>query len=284
MRSSVVGFPLLLCLGSSLAAQVQIAAPYNAVYSLQNLGAVPGLPGPSFGGLTIQALDTDYLLIGGAANNSAGALYRVQLVRNGTNHIVGFSGSATRYADAAFNDGSVSYGPDNVLFLTRYPQNSIGQTRYGSTLTDRIISLAPTVGSTPGGLAFVPPGYPNAGHMKIVSYSGGAFYDATVSPDGNGTYNINNITFANVSLGTGPEGIAYVPPGSPLFGNYETLLVCELGAGRVAAYTTDENATPILATKRDFITGLASAMGATFDPVTGDFLCSRFNTNQVFVV
>ena len=38
-------------------------------------------------------------------------------MRDASGHIVGFSGTATRFADAANNDGGVTYGPGGVLFL-----------------------------------------------------------------------------------------------------------------------------------------------------------------------
>jgi hypothetical protein len=32
-------------------------------------------------------------------------------------HVVAFNGAVTRFADAAYNDGGVTYGPNRVLFL-----------------------------------------------------------------------------------------------------------------------------------------------------------------------
>ena len=59
------------------------------------------------------------------------------MVRDGAGHIAGFSGPATRVADAAYNDGGFTYGPGGVLFLARWPQNELGQIRPGSAVTDR---------------------------------------------------------------------------------------------------------------------------------------------------
>ena len=47
----------------------------------------------NLGGLTLKAGTTDRLLIGGAANGSTGALYEVGVVRDGSGHISGFSGT-----------------------------------------------------------------------------------------------------------------------------------------------------------------------------------------------
>jgi hypothetical protein len=44
----------------------------------------------------------------------------------------------------------------------------------------------------------------------------------------------------------------------------------------VAVYALDANGDPVLASRRNFLTGLEGAEGATLDPVTGDFLFSTF--------
>ena len=117
-----------------------LAAPFDGSYTVQDLGQVAGVP-DSLGGIAFKAGTTDRLLIGGQANDAAGALYEIGLVRDATGHIVGFSGAATRFADAAYNDGGVTYGPGGVLFLARWPQNELGQTKPGSAVTDKVISL-----------------------------------------------------------------------------------------------------------------------------------------------
>lgn len=261
-----------------------VAPPFDDAYSAADIGTPPGVPA-NLGGLTLKAGTTDRLLIGGAANQTVGALYEVGVVRDGAGHITGFSGTATRFADAANNDGGVTYGPGGVLFLARYSNNEIGQTRPGSTITDKIIPLAPLgITGSPGSLLFVPPGQPGAGSLKIASYSGGQWYDAAVTPDGSGTYDIVNVQAIPGAVLSGPEGFIYVNAGSPQFSG-AGLLVSEYGAGRVSAFEVDGNGDPRVATRRDFITGLSGAEGAFLDPVTGDFLFSTFGgTNRVIVV
>jgi len=144
---------------------------YAGTYTFTDLGSVPGLP-PFYGGLTLKDGDPNTLLIGGNANAAPGALYSIGVVRDAGNHIIGFSGSASFFADAAFNDGGVVYGPGGVLFLARWPVNELGQTKPGSAITDRIIDLDPLgVVPSPGGLAFVPVGFPGAGQLKLVSWA-----------------------------------------------------------------------------------------------------------------
>ena len=215
-----------------------LAAPYGPLsYSISNLNSVPGVPGP-YGGLTLEQGDPNTLLIGGNANNGAGAIYSIGLTRDASGHISGFSGTATPFASAPFIDGGLAYGPGGVLFYTAYSDNAasnnrVGEIKPGSTSPDKVVDLTPLgVFSSVGTLAFVPAGQPGAGNFKIASFDGGQFYNATLSPDGSGTYNITSATQTTVP-GRGPEGISYVPTGSPLF-SQPSLLLSEYRGGTVA--------------------------------------------------
>jgi hypothetical protein len=258
--------------------------PFAASYSLSDLGPPPGVPA-RLGGLTVKAGTTDRLLIGGEADGSTGALYEIGVVRDGAGHITGFSGTATRYADAAYNDGGVAYGPGNVLFLARWPQNQLGQTKPGSRITDKITDLGPLgIASSLVSLAFVPPGQPGAGRLKLASYSGGEWYDAGLAPDGSGTYNLVNVApVAGSALPGGIVGFVYVGAGSRQFSG-PSILVSEYQADNVAAYAVDAGGNPIPSTRRTFITGLDGADGAYIDPVSGDFLFSTFGGGDRVVV
>jgi hypothetical protein len=258
--------------------------PFDRSYSVADLGPPPGVPS-RLGGLTLKAGTTDRLLIGGSANGVDGALYEIGVVRNATGHITGFSGTATRYADAAYNDGGIAYGPGNVLFLARWPVNQLGQTKPGSAITDKLIDVAPLgIASSLVSLGFVPPGQPGAGRLKLASYSGGQWYDAGVAPDGGGTYNLVNVTAVPGSTLTGGVvGFVYVAAGSRQFSG-PSMLVSEYSADGVAAYRVDGNGNPIPSSRRSFITGLDGADGAFIDPVTGDFLFSTFGGGDRVVV
>jgi hypothetical protein len=275
----------LLVPASASAQDVRVEPPFDSSYSVRDLGPPPGVP-PRLGGLTFKAGTTDRLLIGGLANEPGGALYEIGVVRDGSGHIVGFADTAARYADAANNDGGVAYGPGGVLFLARWPNNELGQIRPGSTITDKIVPLAPLgVTSSPGAILFTPPGRPGAGSFKLAGYGDGQWYDADVVPDGLGTYDVANLrAVPGAVLSGGPEGIVYVPAGSPQFGP-PSLLVSEYSAGNVAAYRVDGNGDPVIASRRTFIGGLSGAEGALLDPLTGDFLFSTFGgAGRVIVV
>ena len=262
----------LLTLFAIPAAAVPVVAPeFAGVYSIQSLGAVPGLP-PTYGGLTF--IDNDTLLIGGTANLAEGRLYTIDVTRDDDGHVTGFSGTATAFGDVGeWNDGGVVFGPGGVLFTTRWPTNELGQTRPGDTDETRIDDLTPFgVSSSPGGLTFVPAGLPGAGELKIVSWDTGDWYTLALAADGNGTFDVLSATFARVLPG-GPEGIAYVPPGSELFTN-PSVLISEWSDGNVVVYEVDADGDPIVASRRAFVIGLIGAEGALVDPVTGDFLFS----------
>jgi hypothetical protein len=283
---------LVLALASLACALVPAAAfgqvvepPFDSSYSVRNLGQPPGVPS-RLGGMTFMAGERNRLLIGGEANASTGALYSVPLGRGADGQITGFSGAATRFADAPNNDGGVAYAPDDVLFLAQWPNNDLGQTKPGSTVTDKVIDLdALGVASSVVGVGFVPPGFPGARSLKLNSYSGGQWYDAAVTPDGNGTWDITSVGEVPGSrLGGGADGFVYVPAGSRQF-SAPSMLVSEYSAGMVAAYEVDSDGNPLPATRRTFISGLTGAVGAAIDPATDEFLFSTFGgDNRVVAV
>jgi len=260
-----------------------VQPPYDSVYTLTDLGTVPGLP-VDYGGLTFQAGNPNVIIIGGDANAATGALYSIGVVRDAQNHVTGFSGSAALFSEGQYNDGGVVFGPGGVLFYTRYPNNELGQIKPGSTTNDRVDDLTSRgVSSSVGALNFVPAGFPGAGQLKIVSYSTDEWYTASYSPDGLGTYDIGTAVL-NTTIQGGPEGFIYVPPGSPIFPG-ASMLVTEYGADVVSVYSVDGNGNPVPASRGIFIAGLTGAEGAVIDPITGDFLFSTFGSvNHVIAV
>lgn len=269
-----------------------LGADFSADYTASSLGSVPGLPTP-YGGLIF--LDSSTLLIGGSANTDAGRLYTIGVTRDAGGHVTGFSGSATPFGTAIgeFNDGGVTFGPGGVLFTSRWPVNELGQTKPGSSDEDKVISLAAFgVADSHAAVNFVPVGFGGAGKIKLVSWEGGEFYSGTVAPDGSGTFDLIDLVQIDLDLSTlavdtlpgGPEGFVYIDGGNDGFGGVDSLLVSDFSAGRVSAYELDADGNPLLATRRDFLTGLTGAEGAAIDPVTGDFLFSTFGGSDEVVV
>ena len=281
---SAVLLVLLLC-SPARAGNLQLGADFAADYSVFDLGSVPGLP-PLYGGLTLLPNDPNTLLIGGAANTSAGRLYTIGVVRDADNHIVGFSGTASQFGDVGeYNDGGVVFGPGGVLFTAQWPVNQLGQTAPGSTDEDRVdnMALLGVGGSSIAAVNFVPAGFSGAGGMKIVSWSSGNWYDVDYAPDGSGTYDLLSATQIDLDPDTagiqglpgGPEGFVYIDPLNPAF-VVASMLVSDYSANRISAYELDDDGNPLTATRRDFLTGLTGAEGAFIDPLTGDFLFSTF--------
>jgi len=272
---------LLLVIGT--AASAQTVDPFYADdYTLLDLGSVPGVPLP-YGGLTFQVHDANLLLIGGSANQNNADIYEVRVSRDGNGSVSGFvCGSAQFFADANGNtggiDGGLTYGPGDVLFYTTFNDNMVGQIKPGSTAPDRLISLT-ALGVLPsvGAMMIVPPDFAGAGRLKLGSYNSWRWYDAVLTPAGDGTYDIT-VNPAHITGTTGPEGIVYVKAGNPGFAA-DSVLVSEYGANRVSSFEIDANGDPIAATRRTFITDLVGAEGAAIDPVTGDFLFSTFGAS-----
>jgi hypothetical protein len=172
------------------------------------------------------------------------------------------------------------------LFLARYPQNEIGETKLGSTKTDKIVNLTSVgVAQTPGGGTFVPAGFPGAGEYKIVSWPAGLLYNLALSPDGSGTYNVTSATL-KVTIPGGPEGFVYVPQGSPIFDTFSapSMLVSAWSNNTVDTYLIDADGNPVISTRQTFVAGLTGAEGAALDPLTGDFFFSTFGGGSEVVL
>jgi hypothetical protein len=280
-KLATVGAMLLAPAISTPANAIAIGSDFAANYSFTDLGTPGGVAAP-LGGLTF--LDNNTILIGGSANNSGGVIRAIDVIRDGNGHITGYAGPSSAFASAPEIDGGLAFGPGGVLFYTGYNENLLGQIKPGSVSPDKVISLNPLgVASSVGTLAFVPDGFAGAGKLKLASYNNGSWYDIELAPDGNGTYDVTNVTFT-VNPGGGPEGIVYVQDGNPNFA-VDSVLISEYSSGAVGAYSINANGDPILGTRRTFISGLSGAEGGVYDPFSGDFLFSTFGAaNTVIVV
>jgi hypothetical protein len=265
---------------------VVVAPEYAPFYTCFDLGPVPGLPMRKYGGLTLTR-DTcsDTLLIGGDANFPTGKIYAIKVARDASGHISKFEGQARLFTDAPFNDGGVAWGPNGILFVTRYPNNELQQTKAGSAAVDKTTSLM-TVGvaHSSGSLGFVPTNLPGGGGFKLVSWPGGQWHTLLLTPDAMGTFDIAPAK-STLTLPGGPEGFVYVAAGSPLFTKH-SMLVSEWSDNKIATYEIDAAGDPALPTRKDFITGLQGAEGAYRDPATGDFFFSTWGQtlDRVIVV
>lgn len=305
--ASLVVFGLEAVDAKSVQASI-FADPFSSSYSSQSLGPINLISGgnvpASYGGLTF--LDADTLLIGGNANELSAAIYAVDVIRNSsTNRITGYAGPATFFANApGINsldpnatsggiDGGLTIGPGGVVFYSTYGDNSIGQIKPGSTGPDKFIDLT-SLGITPstGGVAFVPDGFPGAGRLKITSYDDNHFYDAVVTPDGNGTFDISiegDVDLERADRSRGLEGIAYVDASYPGFAA-PSILLSEFNSQRVISFEVDALGNPITSTEQDFIVGFPRSggpEGLVVDPLTGDILLSVYGNeleSQVLLI
>lgn len=272
-----------LLIATSLAAAQTLQPPFDTAYSWHDLGPVAGVP-TSYGGIGFHPLYPNRLLIGGAANTPAGAVYWTQVQRDGQGHITGFIGNATLWSTAPGIDGGLVIGPGNMLFYTAFPGNQLGQIPFGQTAPSKVIDLTPLgVSPSVGALQIVPAGHVDAGKLKLASFNSGTWHTSATTPDSAGTYDVNSVT-QGPFIGGGPEGIAYPPAGSPFLSGFSAVLVTEYAGGSIAVYSL-HNGDPLPASRRTFLSGLSGAQGATIDPVTGDFLFVTFGpTDRVIAV
>ncbi|MGE0400609.1 MAG: hypothetical protein AB7T06_28120 [Kofleriaceae bacterium] len=271
---------------------VQLAAPFDTLYTVYDLGQVPGVPNP-LGGTVISALDPNTLLVAGASEAPDGAIYQIGVNRDACGHIIGFNGTATVHATTPYVDANLVYTSPDLLVYTEWPQYNITQLRTGSATFDRTtnfsaVGMDTTGDSGPGGLGLVPPNLAAANELRVVTWPGGRWFHVASAPDGN-LLSITGTTQTQ-TLPNEPGGFAYVPAGSPGFTN-QSLIVAEWRAGnpdadRVAVYEVDAQGDPMVSTRREFMSKFPRPWGAYFEPVTGDYLFLSWGTNadRVYIV
>jgi hypothetical protein len=247
-----------------------ILPPYSSSYTLVTIGRPAGVPNP-FGGIAF--LNWSTMLVGGGADGSYGAIYQVPVLRDLTTGHIKRLGTAALPASAPYLDGGIALGPGDVLFVPTYPSNTLLEYLPGSTIPDQTVDLTPLgVSGSVGAFQFVPAGLPGAGVFKILSYTAGQWYDATLTPNGSGTYDVSSVT-PTVNTGSNPEGMIYIPPGSSQF-SAPSVLVNDNNSGDVYVYPTDSDGNPVGAGSI-FLSGLQLVMGSAIDPITGDILFSN---------
>jgi hypothetical protein len=261
---------------------------FAASYSATSLGSVTGVPG-SYGGLLFRAGDPNTLFVGGNAAIQGGGVYAVPVVRGADGHITGF-GAATLYASARGIDGGLQYGPNGSLLYADQLDNSMGEIKPGSGGPDKQVLLVPlNIRGFPGGLVVAPPGFAPPNHIKFLTTFGFKWYNATLTDDGNGTYDLTNVGPA-ITLPFSPEAALYVPGGTPGFAR-DSVLIDSWGPTQgLIAYQVDANGDPILSTARNFASRVignsttSGPEGAAFDTVTGDLLVSTLGSSPDLIL
>jgi hypothetical protein len=306
--SSLLALALFVGL-AAICHAASIDPSYAGSYEVTALGTIPGVPA-WYGGLAFY--NDSVLLVGGAGESSSGRIYAVGVIRDASGHITGFDSAPLASAAAPYIDGGIAWAPNGTLLFSEWPVNQVGEIPVGSAAPSGEWGQQPvygncglwpqdTCGSSVGGLAIVPPGFSGAGLLKLTEYNDGLWLQRFLWPDPapDGTYVISGAGGFPIDIGGNPEGIVYVPPGSPLFPN-PTVLVVDYTytptASAVFAYQVDAYGDPIVSGQTDangdpiavpgslFMTSTDGLEGAAVDPVTGDFLFTDYDTPGVDLV
>jgi hypothetical protein len=256
-------------------AGVALAAPFDQLYQVYDLGIVPGVPSP-LGGTVISATDPNKLLVAGGSETADGGIYSIGVTRDMCGHIIGFIGTATRIASTPYVDANLIYMSNNLMLYTEWPQYTLSQIETTSTMPARRTDLRsfgmPAIDSSPGGLGRVPANLGPAGELRLVTWPAGGWYHAAATQVGT-LMDVTGLT-QTATLPNQPGGFAYVPAGSPGFPK-QSLIVAEWRAtpeDRVAVYEVDAQGDPVVATRREFFKEFPRPWGAYFEPVTGDYM------------
>jgi len=272
--------------------EVALAPPFDAAYSVYELGPVPGVPNP-LGGTVVLVSDPDTLLVAGGSETEDGAIYRIGVSRDVCGHITGFVGAAAVVATTPYVDANLVYYSPELLLYTEWPQYQLSQLAGAASTPVRRVDLR-TLGMPaggdygPGGLGLVPPALATAHELRLVTWPGGRWYHVATGVDG-GLLAIESLA-QTTTVPNEPGGFAYVPASSPEFAR-QSMIVAEWrrfapASDRVAVYEVDAAGDPILGTRREFFHRFPRPWGAYFEPVTGDYLFLSWGTgnDRVYIV
>jgi len=278
-------------------ADAVLAPEYQADYIAYDLGPVPKDGGgvlPRLGGLVVFPDDPLMAYVVGPSEVEAAELHVIPLERGPCGHIIGFGGGAVKLLGAPFLD-LMTNGPKGLVFISHYPNSLLSQLVPGEAALASTIALGPLgVESTwsPGGINFVPPGYPDAGMLRIMGYPYlqnislmASWYRADISFNGI-SYDISPVK-KTVELPGGPGGFAYIPKGSPGFPD-QRIMVTEwlTNPQAVASYAVDDQGDPIVDTHKPFFTSFIKPWGSYFEPTTGDYIFLQWEAqpDHVYIV
>ncbi len=273
--------------------RLTISPPFTPTYSTSELGTPDGLA--VAGSVAIDPSRPNLLYFG--ANNFSGfdgQLYVVELMRNVTGTITGFTGTA-QLVEAVPGVRSLQFMPNGTLLVgsefvvgggVRSAIYQYAAVTLGGGLpisADSVTQLdASQLGPFPApatAFARVPLGLPDGGNVQLFD-SREQQFNLNPSVTVSSTYDISatrGVDFGPFYAGQSVDirGVAYVPDGSPIFTSTNTVLLAENGPDEtLAAYALDGSRTPITSTRRVFVTSIGNDAfyGMSVDPLTGDLL------------
>jgi hypothetical protein len=272
-----------------------LADEYKPYYQAYDLGPVPAPGGqvlPRLGGLVISPQDPLLAYVIGPSEVPEAQLHSIGLERGPCGHIVGFKGEAQLVLMAPYLDLMVN-GPKGIGFISHYPTRELsqyiaGQPGLASTIDLEALGMESIY--SPGGINFVPPGYPDAGQLRIAGFKidhqgTSGWYRATLEYT-DPAYAITALS-KTVDVPHGPGGFAYIPVGSPLFPEQRIIMTEWTSQPQaVSSYAVDAAGDPIPATRKAFFTSFVKPWGSYFEPETGDYIFLQWENqpDHVYIV
>lgn len=270
-----------------------LAPEYVGTYFPYDLGPVPKQGGgylPRLGGLVISPFEPNLLYVVGPSEVPDAQLHQIFVERGPCGHIVGWAGQATPVLTAPYLD-LMANGPKGVVFISQYPTKQLSQYLPGAAMLASTIDLTPLgPNQSPGGINFVPPGFADAGMLRVMGFpidhvDPGSWSRATITYNGD-HYDVGALV-KTVDIAYGPGGFSYIPAGSPLFPEQRIMVTEWLSDPRsVSSYAVDTEGDPIPDTRKLFFESFIKPWGSYFEPETGDYMFLQWEAqpDHVYIV
>lgn len=260
---------ILSCLGLSSGLAQTFGSGFGSNYTAVGLSQLAFYNNLAVIGLTFAPGNPNQLIFDTDNGNQA-FFYSVAVTRGTGNHITGFATTPHEFASFASGDlaGGLIYAPNGTLLFT-YSNSAkiIGEIAAGSSSLTKNATVANIGFNRITGLQLTPNGFTGAGQLLFSSFDSHSFYSGTLSPDGQGTYNVLNAIQLTTDSAHSPfGGLAYVPSASPDFSSPS--LISADGSG-LYAYSVNASGYPIASSVQKFFTDNGDFRGAVIDPMTG---------------
>jgi len=259
----------LICLLISQHSYAQLVVEEPG-FQIINTFAIPGDLTSELGTMMFSA-DGGTIFVIDDSEGTGSAVMTASVVRDADGNVTSF-GPFTEVFQYDYMDTGLEYGPGTDTFFFKIYNDEIGQRLSNGTVETTTVT---GYDGEYGGLAFIPPTYPNGGNLVTAEYEN--YYSLwlhQVTPDGDGSFTVNGEGALFASFEDAGEyyvgDLIFITDG-PLAGN--VMVTLYQGANTLVYFPLGADGLPVGGvdvTPSVFASGYTGAWGVAIDPITNN--------------